>query len=85
MKTRNFPRRPPVTRGHRRIPWWDHECGTLAANLRFADGDNRRAAKTALKMATIKAKREQANAIINEAQKEHLWRIAEWHHRCHPH
>ena len=67
------------------VPWWNHECGALATNLRFADDASRRTAKTALKLATTKAKREWANAVINEAQKEDLWRVAKFFHPCHLH
>ena len=64
----------------RAVPWWNQECGTLAANLCYARDQDRQATHTALKKAMTKAKREWATEVINNAQNQDLWKIAKWRH-----
>jgi hypothetical protein len=75
-----FDKRKPFS--PRAVPWWNHECGTLAADLRTARDQDRQATRRALKKATTKAKHEWANSILANANGEELWRVAKW---CHGH
>ena len=73
-----FDKRRPFS--PRAVPWWNQECGTLAADLRSANDQNRRDIRRSLKKATTKAKRDWANEIISNAKGDALWRVAKWRH-----
>jgi Reverse transcriptase (RNA-dependent DNA polymerase) len=64
----------------RAVPWWNEECGTLAAIAQSARDEDRKAKRRALRKATVKAKREWANDIVSNAKNEDLWRVAKWRH-----